>query len=669
MARSYTSLEFHAGTAPMNFFERQADARRASRRLVILFILAVIGIVATIDLVVLFALGFNDPDRLGAGRGMFAQASQHGGLLLVTSLGTLAVIGLASLFRMSSLRAGGASIARELGGSQVDEDTRDPQLRRLRNVVEEIAIAASVPVPAIFVLEEEQGINAFAAGYSPNDAAIAVTRGTLERLNRDELQGVIAHEFSHILNGDMRLNVRLIGVLFGILVLGIIGRKILYHSRGSRDSKNAGAIMAIALALFVVGYVGVFFGRLIKAGISRSREYLADASAVQFTRQTSGIAGALKKIAGVDEGSKLAAADTEEVAHMLFGDGVGYSALWATHPPLLERIKALDPSFNPKTMAELKQRYRANPPSGLAEDRALGLNDGAPLAAIDRSAPLLPPAAASVALTPGRVAAHAGQPERADFAAAGRIHDELPPALLDAAHSHEQSIALVLALLLDDDRAIRARQLAEVAQRIDEETAEATARLGDAVAALHPLLRLPLASLAFPALRRRPRPQLDRLLDCTHTLIHIDGKVGLFEYCLGRLLRQQVIEALDPSRHRPNGRRKLTQCRAALADLFAVLAAHGHGDRGEAQRAFSAGVQTVLPYIGVDYRPPADWVAALDRALDQLDDLEPMGKQLLVEGLSTTSSHDGRVTVAEAELLRTICACLHCPLPPMLAAA
>lgn len=665
----------------MNFFERQADARRASRRLVILFVLAVIGIVATIDLAVLFALGFNDPERVAGAGSLFAQASDNAGLLLLASLATLAVIGLASLTRMSSLRAGGASIARELGGSQVDEDTRDPQLRRLRNVVEEIAIAASVPVPAIFVLEDESGINAFAAGYSPNDAAIAVTRGTLERLNRDELQGVIAHEFSHILNGDMRLNVRLIGVLFGILVLGIIGRKILTHSRGGRDSKNAGAIMAIALALFVVGYVGVFFGRLIKAGISRSREYLADASAVQFTRQTAGIAGALKKIAGVDEGSKLAAADTEEVAHMLFGDGVGYSALWATHPPLLERIKALDPQFDAKALGELKKRWHASPPSGLAEDRALGLAGGAPLAPIGREpapvasarqpaaavrATALPAAAAEIAVSPQQLAATAGQPEQADFAAAGRLREQLPTALLDAAHTHDQAIPLVLAMLLDADRAIHARQLAEIAEGIDEETAESTRAIGVAVAELHPLLRLPLAALAFPALRRRPRPQLDRLLACTHTLIHIDGQVQLFEYCLGQLLRRQVIESLDPSRHRPNGRRKLVQSREALANLFAVLAAHGHADDAGARRAFSAGMQLVLPGVGVDYRPPVEWVPALDRALDELDDLDPMGKQLLVEGLGATSAHDGRVTVAEAELLRTICACLHCPLPPML---
>jgi Zn-dependent protease with chaperone function len=645
----------------MNFFERQAAARRMSRRLIILFVLAVIAIVIAVDIVVLFASGYAAPSRMAEGGDFGGFLAANAGLLLVTSVATIALIGIASMVRMAGLRAGGAVVARGLGGNQVDENTRDPQLRRLRNVVEEIAIASATPVPAIFVLEDEAGINAFAAGYSPNDAAIAVTRGALERLNRDELQGVIAHEFSHILNGDMRLNIQLMGVLFGILVLAIAGRKILYHSRGSRDSKNVGAILAVALMLTLIGYVGVFFGRMIKAGISRSREYLADASAVQFTRQTTGIAGALKKIAGLDEGSRLAAADTEEVSHMLFGDGMGYSSLWATHPPLVERIRALDPSFDPKALGALKKRWAAQPPSGMAEDRVMGL-DGQGV----RAPGVLPAVAATMAIDPRQASAHTGQPESSDYANAGRIHRQLPQALLDAAHAHDDAIPLLLALLIDADAALAARQLAEIAQRIEPATAERSAALREEVAALHPLLRLPLASLAFPALRRRPPAQLEQFVAASEALIHMDGHVGLFEYCLGRLLQRQVAEALDPSRHQPNGRRKLAQCRDALATLFAVLAAHGNQDPQAARRAYVAGMQSVLPGAGVEYQPPRDWVTALDMALDALDGLEPLGKQLLVEGLAATSSHDGRITVAESELLRTICAVLHCPLPPLL---
>jgi Zn-dependent protease with chaperone function len=278
----------------MNFFQRQEQARRSSKRLVLLFALAVLAIVAAVDLVLLLAFGALGEDA--------SVADILTGLVAGTVL-AVGIIGIASAYRSASLRAGGAAVALQMGGTPVPEDTRDFHYRRLRNVIEEIAIASGVPVPQVYVLERETAINAFAAGWSPADAAVAVTRGALDRLNRDELQGVIAHEFSHVLNGDMKLNIRLMGVLFGILVLGVIGRRILIHG-GGRSSRNAGPVLVAALGLTVVGAVGVFFGRLIKAGVSRQRELLADASAVQFTRQTQGLAGALKKIAGLDQAAE-----------------------------------------------------------------------------------------------------------------------------------------------------------------------------------------------------------------------------------------------------------------------------------------------------------------------------------------------------------------------------
>src|SRR5688572_19806863 len=351
----------------MNFFERQAAARRTSSRLVVLFALAVAGIVFAID-----AAAF-----LAYGAGADAEPGEIGALLVFTTLLTLGVIGLGSLYRVASLRGGGEPVALQLGGTPIAADTTDFNLRRLRNVVEEIAIASGVPVPKIYVLEHEASINAFAAGYSPSDAVIAVTRGALDRLNRDELQGVIAHEFSHILNGDMRLNIRLMGVLFGILMIGLIGRKILQHGRFGGRNKGAGAILVAALIAMVVGYVGLFFGRMIKAGVSRQREQLADASAVQFTRQTVGLSGALKKIGGLGEGSKLnERGDAEEVSHMLFGDGVGFSGLFATHPPLLARIQALEPQFRAEQLETLAQRWMTQPPNGLEEDLHLGFAEG-----------------------------------------------------------------------------------------------------------------------------------------------------------------------------------------------------------------------------------------------------------------------------------------------------
>ena len=336
----------------MDFFAQQAKVRRTSRRLVALFVLAVVSIVVVIDGVAGLLLGLfsqrPDLDYASDVAGVAPVTQWDWQTLLLISAVVLATILVGSLYRVLTLRGGGAAVARAMGATPVPTDTTDPVWRRLRNVIEEIAIASGVPVPDIFVMEREPGINAFAAGYTPADAAVCVTQGCLDKLTRDELQGVIAHEFSHVLNGDMRLNIRLMGLLFGILVLGIIGRVIIEASaqstsaRRSSDRNGGAAALALAgLTLLIVGYVGFFFGRLIQAAVSRSRESLADASAVQFTRQTAGIAGALKKIAALAEGSQLQAHNKQEVAHMLFGEGGGVLRLFATHPPLPERIRDL----------------------------------------------------------------------------------------------------------------------------------------------------------------------------------------------------------------------------------------------------------------------------------------------------------------------------------------
>jgi Zn-dependent protease with chaperone function len=632
----------------MNFFERQAAARRNSLRLIGLFGLAVVGIVFAVDFAAYLVYGIGGTPGEG------------GALLAFCTVLTLGVIGVGSLYRIASLRGGGEPVALQMGGTPVSSDTTDFNLRRLRNVVEEIAIASGVPVPKIYVLEHEAGINAFAAGYSPSDAVIAVTRGALDRLNRDELQGVIAHEFSHILNGDMRLNIRLMGVLFGILMIGLIGRKILQHGRYGGRSKGIGVVMVAALIAMIVGYIGLFFGRMIKAGVSRQREQLADASAVQFTRQASGLAGALKKIGGLDEGSRLNERnDAEEVSHMLFGDGVGFSGLFATHPPLLERIQALEPQFRPDNLEKLQQRWLANPPNGLEEDAELGL--------VASRGARLPSEGAQFAVTPPMVVAQVAHPAANDYKRADAIVDTIPAAVRTLAGGRDSVMPLLLGLLLDDDRRLKSLQREEIAARLGMAMAEHASQLREQyLADLHPALRLPLASLAFPALRLRPRPELDTFLDTVHAVVHADGRVSLFEYCLGRLLQVQVRESLDPSRHARFGRVKLASVRSEVSTLLCVVAQCGHEGAEAAQRAYLTGIQRVLPQDYLPYLPRKEGALALDTVWAPLDALDPLAKQAVVEGLVATIGQDNQVTVSEAELLRTICAALHCPLPPML---
>lgn len=625
----------------MNFFERQAAARRQTTRLLFLFGLAVIGIVIAVNIGVAFAVG---PDP---------------GILMTASIITLLVITGGSMFRIASLSDGGESIARQLGGVEVPANTTDLNLRRLRNVVEEIAIASGVPMPRLFVLEQEAGINAFAAGYAPADAAIAVTRGALDKLNRDELQGVIAHEFSHVLNGDMRLNIRLIGLLFGILMIGLAGRKIL--EGGRFRGRGVGAVMVAALGLMLIGYVGLFFGRLIKAGVSRSREVLADASAVQFTRQTSGLAGALKKIAGVSEGAKLSHRDdAEEISHMLFGDGVGFSNLFATHPPILQRIRVLEPGFDERALQRLQTEWLRESPNGPAEDLLLGFADAT-------SPPPLPPARQEQTVSPQHLVEQVAHPANDDYLAAEHIVTAMPTPLRTLASDREGAMPLLLGLLIDRDPAIARRQQDEIHSRMGEAIASQAMELASGTLVnLHPILRLPLAALAFPALRQRPRPELDEFIASCDAVSHADGQVSLFEYCLARMLQAQVREVMNPARHARFGMRKLSALEAEAATLLAMLAQLGHGAEVSARQAYNAGITRLFGNAALPYQSRRAGPQVLDTVWEPLDRLDPLAKQALLEAITVTISHDGRVSVAEAELLRAICAILHCPLPLIL---
>ncbi len=645
----------------MNFFEHQEHARRQTRRMLWLFALSVCVIVVVIDFVVLLAIGI-DGTRPGAITNVVVPLSAL----------VLCVIGTASLYRIATLRGGGAAVAQGLGATLIATETTNLAHRRLRNVVEEIAIASGTPVPAIYVLEDEEGINAFAAGYAPADAAIAVTRGALDKLTRAELQGVIGHEFSHILNGDMRLNIRLVGVVFGLVVVASIGRRIMH---GTQRSRSAGGLVTFGFALFAAGWIGVVLGRMIQASVSRQREFLADASAVQFTREPGGIAGALKKIGALSEGSKLSSAGAGEVAHMLFGDGLARTSLFATHPPLPARIRRLDPAFREDEYRSIAAAWAqpvhvVDASADRTEISVSGLAPALPRtpAARGRSARAIPAAQAEIRLEPAVVAGQVGNPDDGDHGLARSLHRSIPVALRDAARNPGQAESLLFALLLDPEVEVRERQLAAVALACGDGVREQVRTHAQALRDLHPMQHLPLVALTFPALRRRPRAQLATFARVMHELIHADARVTLREFCLARLVDVQVHEALDPSRAVKIGRVRLPEARREVCDLLAILARHGNDDEAAARRAYASGLDEVLPQVTIAYAPPLEWAAALDRALPLLDRLAPAGKELLVRALTRAIGADGKVSVAEAEVLRTVCAALHCPLPPLLQA-
>jgi len=496
----------------VNFFDAQDRARRATRWLVIVYIVATALIVAGVTLVV--AVAFHMVGETG-------RPADPSILVATAILATLLIIG-ATVYKTARLSSGGGRVAIDMGGTLVPADVHDPLRRRLRNVIEEMAIASGVPVPEIYVLEQEMGINAFAAGFTPGDAAIAVTRGTLEILDRDELQGVIAHEFSHILNGDMRLNIRMMGVLFGIMVLGIIGRL--------RRNRNAPVIMIVGLGLAVLGWIGLFCARLVKAAVSRQREFLADASAVQFTRQSEGIASALKKIGGYTAHSYIRSTDPEEVSHMLFAGGISrLTSLFATHPPLIERIQALDPGFSEDDYPVVAEQMRSGATRHASgEGQARGLMEEQAAAGTRAEQRTLP------ASIPDAVA----RPDPQQLAFAGQLRRSIPAEIYAAAHSPEQAWILALALALDLNTLHSERQLRFVDEQLGVERGKQVRRYFGQISKIGAGYRLPILEIAFPALKRRPVPQLEYLLELVRRIIELDGEVDLYEYCFFRVLTQ-----------------------------------------------------------------------------------------------------------------------------------
>jgi Zn-dependent protease with chaperone function len=631
----------------VNFFEYQEQARRQSRWLIFLFILAVITIIVVIDLAMLIAFGVMDAEQQQV---LFSTQTLQANLptLIGGALVTAAVIAIASLFKTAALRSGGGKVARELGGVLVEADARDPLRRRLYNVVEEIALASGIAVPEIYVLEQESGINAFAAGFTPADAAVAVTRGALEKLSRSELQGVIAHEFSHIFNGDMRLNIRLMGALFGILMLSLIGRRVLHGSYyvGRSKNSNGGAIMLVAIAVMLVGYIGLFFGRWIKSAVSRQREYLADASAVQFTRDPDGIAGALKKISVYSDASYLNV-ESEEVSHMLFGNGEKMS-MFSTHPPLNERIQRIDKSFRPEDLVQLAksiQRKGQAEAEQAAREQEKTRQSKAGLFDADSLVDQI------------------GHPDFSRILMAAALAASIPEEINQAAHSNQWATEVLFYCLLDRDSETREQQLLIVAQNMGGDSEARVRGLLMAAPELAREQRLPLLEISIPELKRRPPDHVSNVLATVRALSDADGQTDVFEYLMAKIIAQHLWESMNPQRVRLSGKKHLGQVIDKALDVIAVLAKHGHENTTDMENAYRAGSELLGADSTVIKPAIENWNEVLDVALPELDQLKPADKEKLVKALIATVMADDRVAVAEMELLRVVCSVIHVPLP------
>ena len=650
----------------MDFFEHQERARRKSLILILYFAVAVVLIIVAVYFAVsvaFFGMGSYMEDLDAAKRIINSE------LFLGVAGATLFLILCGTLYKVAALSGGGETVALSQGGRLVPPASSNHHERKVLNVVEEMAIASGMPVPTVYVLEE-QGINAFAAGYTVDDAVIGVSRGCIELLSRDELQGVMAHEFSHILNGDMRTNIRLIGVLHGIILIGLLGRGILRsigqstrHVRRRSNNKGGGggifAILFLGAFLVAIGYIGVLFGRLIKSALSRQREYLADASAVQFTRNPDGIAGALKKIGGLVHGSTIAHPGAEEVSHMYFGNALKPSFFngFATHPPLEKRIRRIDPSFEgtypivtgePVRSKSRKQPKRPHVPLPF------------PFPMGGKSFPVLPE----------MVVAGIGAPRTEHLPYSNGLQESFPSLLGEMARDAYGARAVIYGLLLDSDEQIRKRQLAILSEKADNIVLRDLKKLLPELEELPTEIRLPLLDLTLPSLEGISPEQCITLSKNAQRMMEADKEIDLFEFMLQCIFQNHFrtrFGSLRKGRTQSYSLKPLhTECQLVLS----LLAHLGEEQKEGAELAFRLGaIKLNLPDEPLTLLPKESCgLAALKDSLDKLKAVSPKQKRLLVEACATAAIADREITVKEGELLRAVCAVLDCPLPPLLIA-
>lgn len=648
----------------MNFFQQQEQARAKTRRLIFVYILAVAVIVVALDAIFLLVKYFTLSETVQPLAGLAnikALIEADTNSLLLFSLGIIAFIGLASLYRMMSLRGGGSKVALGLGGVRVDGNHPDRKVRRLVNIVEEMAIASGLPVPQVYVLEQESGINAFAAGHQPEDAVVAVTRGALEIFKRDELQGVLGHEFSHILNGDMRMNIRLLGPLFGITLIGAMGGILLRSTayrrvRSSRGSSGGGVLVVLLLgvSLIVIGYIGLLAGRMIKAAISRQREYLADASAVQFTRDNNGIGGALKKIAAWTHGSTLTDAGVEEVSHMLFANGLRkqFSGLFATHPPIQDRIQRIGMHFSNQELAKLAAEMQ-NIDVGIAtqvseEGSTTETQAGFTAETVSGFADSVAPGFDGESLQTART-----------------VIKQVPDRIRSEVESIDTVREVVLALLLSEDNEVKERQMEVIRAAGSALDWQRIITVRQQLDSLSDELRLPILDLGFPAVRQLTWQQRMDFSALVVKLIPLDGKVSSFEYMLSRLLLQMLEENHRPAPRSGTKKIKLVRLQYHLRTLFSVVAIFGHDTEKQAIHAYNAGMNSLFDQQWPEYYLPADWAVHFDAALDAIDRVRPLIKEEIIKSLVVMISFDHDYRIEEYEMLRVISALLHCPMPPV----
>jgi Zn-dependent protease with chaperone function/uncharacterized tellurite resistance protein B-like protein len=596
----------------LGFFEQQDRARRATARLVVLYVIAVALIVALANLVVLPLYGW------------WSGGPVSTAAVATVSAATLGVIALGSLEIIARLSIGEGELAMLLSGRRVARASGIDAERRLVNVVDEMAIASGLAAPPVYLLAGEKGINAFAAGRSPNQAIIVVTRGAIESLSRDELQAVVAHEFSHILNGDIRLNLRAACALQGIVFLSAIGRFMMqyYSGYGTEEGRRFFhlPLAAAGAGLFALGSIGLLAARLIQAAISREREFLADACAVQYTRNADALCGALACIQRHPQGSRIRNWHADSLAHMLFAPN---AASWfATHPEIETRMGRANPHRAPEFYFEGKHR-RPEP------------RKTHPVEQQKKPQTIVPTKVTAVAA----LIASIGAPDAGTLEYAAGVLAYLPVSIRDALGSAEGAQAVMLGCVIDAEATARGRQLRALEALGREALARKAEVLAPLIAQLDRAYRLPLLALALPVLRTElHEPGRHAFLAAMRAAIEADERLTLSEFVLDTILDWN----LGPRSKRAGGAR--FKSRGELkADCGLILSLLAHEKR--------------------NFR-----LAEVTQALERASQLVPHEKEAFLASCAAVVAADGNVRLIEHELLRAVAAALDCPMPPSIAA-
>lgn len=633
----------------MDFFAHQDRARRNTGWLVVLFIIAVSLLVFLANFCIAVAIGWTEistatPTGTSVFDAILSQFSWK--RFIYVGIAIWCVVLGAIIFKRLQLSEGGKRVAESLGGHRIYPNCDDADERRVLNVVEEMALASGMPVPPVYLLANEVGINAFAAGNSSSDAVIGVTRGCINLLNRDELQGVIAHEFSHILNGDMRLNMRLITALHGIEFIGGMGEVLLRV----RSNRSGAQFFLLGGALWVIGFLGTLFGDVIRSAVSRQREFLADASAVQFTRNPQGIADALKVIGGHQAGTSLSSPATGEVSHIFFGQALSrLGGMFDTHPPLMDRILRVQPEWNG---AFIYKEIQQEVPEAEAE-------------AEHSNKEKLAKAVAMGAALNGEFIDPAELLLQGNVVSVQEGLSHIPDSLREQAHDPLGASALMLGLLFSDDEAVYQKQLGYLKQKPTRGLLELIQQQTPALEQLSRALYLPLLELSMPALKCLSAEQYTLFKQRLLLFIRADEEVDLFEWCLFQELQHYLDPEFGKVRNVRPRYREMQQMAEAYRLVLSVLVYEGQDDSEDIERAFNRGIGSAGLYNLAILPEAACELGEFRKAVKELAYAYPHLKPRMLMGFVNAVKQDGVITPVEREIVRSIAAVMDSPVPSL----